>query len=395
MRISWFSNAPFTKTGYGNQTHLFVPRIQALGHDISVSAYYGLQGSILSADGPKGPILIYPAGYTSYGEDIWSVNAHNFEADVCISLMDAWVFQPSMNPHHIPWVPWFPVDMEPLPRIMKEKLSQATRRIVFSKFGLQVVNDAGLDAYYIPHGVDTALYAPMDREKARSYEMINLPQDRFIVGMVAANKGNPSRKAFQQQIEAFAELHKKHDDAFLYLHTCKAERGEHGGVNLPEFLDFLGLKEEHDYAFCDQYINVIGFPGQHMAMLYNAFDVHMLVSMGEGFGIPTLEAQACGCPVITSGWTASDELCFSGWKVEKYEAEKVWTPLAAYQYQPHAGAIAERLEAAYQVKDHQDYRDRAREGALRYDADRIAEKYWKPTLENIESVLPKKLAVKP
>jgi len=78
------------------------------------------------------------------------------------------------------------------------------------------------------------------------------------------------------------------------------------------------------------------------------------------------------------------ELCFGGWKVPKDESQKWWTPLAAYQFAPHTGAILDALESAYQAKGNQDYRKAARKGALAYDADKVTYKYWKPVLEKIE-----------
>lgn len=39
--------------------------------------------------------------------------------------------------------------------------------------------------------------------------------------------------------------------------------------------------------------------------------------LGEGFGIPIIEAQAAGCPVIVTDCTAMTELCLSGWLIEK------------------------------------------------------------------------------
>jgi glycosyltransferase involved in cell wall biosynthesis len=203
------------------------------------------------------------------------------------------------------------------------------------------------------------------------------------VGMVAANKGNPSRKAFCENIAAFKALHDKHPDALLYLHTMK---GSNGGqvVNLPEYIKSLGLVEGKDVIFCDQYMQAIGFADEYMAALYNALDVHLLVSMGEGFGIPIVEAQAAGCPVIVGDWTAMSELCFSGWKVSKKEAHPFYTPLASYQWIPNVEAIADRLESAYRMAGNEDYRKRARDGALAYDADKITQKYWKPVLAEIE-----------
>ena len=176
-------------TGYGNQTKLFTGRIQGMGHEVGITAFYGLEGAILEVQGPRGLIPVYPKGYDMYGQDVWSASAKHFGADVCISLMDSWVFDIDQNPHNIPWVPWFPVDSDPLPPRILKQVSRAHKRIVFSKFGKKVVEAAGLDCYYVPHGVDTKVFQPIPQKAAR--EFLQLPQDKFIVGMVAANKGNP------------------------------------------------------------------------------------------------------------------------------------------------------------------------------------------------------------
>ena len=139
--------------------------------------------------------------------------------------------------------------------------------------------------------------------------------------------------------------------------------------------------------FADQYSYVLGYPDTAMCTLYNCFDVHLLVSMGEGFGMPQLEAQACGVPVICGDWTTMPELCFSGWKVDRKDAEPFFTLQNTYQFLPRVGAIAEKLEAAYQMRGNTDYMERASDGARQYDINRIIEKHWKPVLEKIEQKL--------
>lgn len=48
-------------------------------------------------------------------------------------------------------------------------------------------------------------------------------------------------------------------------------------------------------------IHCLGFvPDQDLPSLYQAADVFIYPSMFEGFGLPPLEAMACGCPVISS-----------------------------------------------------------------------------------------------
>lgn len=384
MRISWLSNAPWARTGYGNQTLLFVPRLQKLGHELQISAFYGMEGGILNWNG----IPVYPRGYHPYGQDVMGAHAAHFRADVMISLLDAWVFEPQMLTGGTRWATWFPVDHDPVPPPVLAKVQKAWARIVYSRHAERLVKEAGLDCYYVPHGVDTKQFRPIDRVEAR--KTLQWPDDKFIVGMVAANKGTPSRKAFQQNITAFAELKKKHPDVMFYLHTVAGE--ENAGMNLPIFIESLGLSygfigrcdpKTVDVLLPDQYQQLIGINDDFMNGVYNAMDVHLLASMGEGFGIPIVEAQAAGCPVIVGDWTAMSELCFSGWKVGKADAEPFYTPLGSYQFLPHTGAITERLEAAYRMKGNQDYRDRARDGALKYDADKVTEKYWKPVLDDM------------
>lgn len=382
MKISWFSNSPHVATGYGNQTKVFVPRIRDIaGYDIACSAFYGLHGAVIEWNG----IHIYPGGYHPYGQDVVTAHAAHQEADIVITLMDAWVCEPEQYAHGIPFCPWFPVDSEPLPRRIHDKVVQSFQPIVFSRFGERVCQEAGLDVRYVPHGVDVNELRPMDREEAR--EMLGFPPDRFIVGMVAANKGNPSRKALTEQMLAFRMFKDQHPDAMLYLHTTTGQRGELGGENLVTYANSLGLKLGEDVIFADQYTLLLGFGDEYMRCVYNAIDVLLSVSKGEGFGIPILESQACGTPVIVGDWTAMSELCLSGWKVPIEHATPWWTPLETYQYIPRPSAIASCLEQAYAHWGDTGMRERARERALAYDADHITRTFWVPVLAEIEQRL--------
>lgn len=375
MRIAWLANAPWAQTGYGVQTRLFVPRIRDLGYDMSIQAFYGLEGGQLSFDN----IPVYPRLFHPYGQDIMGAHSKHFGADIMISLMDAWVMQPETL-GTTRYCPWYPVDMQPLPPPVAAKVSQAFQPIVYSKFGERMSQAAGLDTRYVPHGCDTKSFKPKSKSVAR--EQLGWPQDRYIVGMVAANKGTPSRKAFPQNLEAFAQFKKTHPDALLYLHTNQSLHAEMQGVNLPELCMCLGIGDS--ILFADPYILTLGFNEEHMVNVYNAMDVLLAVSMGEGFGVPILEAQSCGTPVIIGDWTAMPELLFAGWAVAKEDADKWWTPLAAYQFVPRIPAITACLEQAYAHSGSDILAHNAREGAKAYDADRVTEKYWKPVLAEIE-----------
>ena len=380
MRLNWFSNSPAATTGYGVQTKLFVPRLaKLLDKGISVTAFFGVQSGVLNINGIK----VYPNYKHPYGQDIIGAHAEWDRADAVVTLVDAWVIQNENI--GLPWFPWFPIDHEPMPANVLAKVRQAAKPIVMSKFGKRMAEQVGLDVWYVPHGVDTSIFKPLDREEAR--EHLKWPQDKFIVGMVAANKDNPSRKAFHEQIAAFAALHAAHPDTVLYLHT---DDGTHGGsgVDLIKFIRRMGLVIGEDVLICDQYMNSLGFPDSYMVDVYNGLDVLTNVAMGEGFGIPILEAQACGTPVIVGDWTSMSELCFAGWKVDKAEAMPIYHDFFdAFQWQATAGAIADRMEQAYAAKGDYELRNKARRGALPYDADDVTRRYWKPVIREMQEMI--------
>ena len=144
----------------------------------------------------------------------------------------------------------------------------------------------------------------------------------------------------------------------------------------------LGLIEGQDVIFCNQYQNMLGYSPEYMAEFYNAMDVHLITTRGEGFGIPILEAQACGVPVITGGWTANKELFWAGQLLDpETDADREYTGLASYNFRPRVGSIDAALEEEYQ------HRSDASEAVLKaqeYNADGITERYWKPILAEIE-----------
>jgi len=290
------------------------------------------------------------------------------------------------------WTPWFPVDHVTIPAIIMHNVRQAFHPITMSKHASAEMDKAGMEYSYAPCAIDTSVFKP--HPMAESREELKFPLDKFIVGMVAMNKGNPSRKAFHQNIAAFAALQKKHGDCVMYLHTMDGTRNATEVENLVEYCKALGLSygyafkddcQDKDVIFADQYGMAIGYTPEMMAKIYSSLDVHCGVTRGEGFGIPIIEAQACGTPVIVGDWSSMPELVFSGWKVDKKDADPVFTPLNAFQFIPRIAGIAEALDRAYQMRGNQDYRKRAAAGVKSYDIEKVIDKYWLPTIAKIEA----------
>lgn len=380
MKILWVSNAPWVGTGYGNQTAIFPRRLKdTLGHGLTIGSFYGLEGSPRKTS----DMWVFPVGRDAYSNDVIAKDAEFLEADIVITLMDVWVLHNAVT-SKFRWVPWLPVDHDPVPPIVADALETAYQPIAYSQFGVRKLQECGYKPLYVPHGIETDLFKPMDRLEARA-SLAGCPADTFLVGIVAANKGHPSRKAFDQQIRAFAELHKRHSDTMLYLHTEMS--GVSDGEYIPRIIELAGV-DTKAIAHPDQYQYRRGLISQEqMVARYNSFDVLMNATRGEGFGIPILEAQACGTPVIVTDFSSMPELCFSGWKVGY--SDKEFTYQNSYQVLPSVPDLVDALEEAYQQNSEKraEMRQRARDGAMAYDADRVTAEYWKPVLETIEQRL--------
>ena len=64
---------------------------------------------------------------------------------------------------------------------------------------------------------------------------------------------------------------------------------------------------------------------EELPRLYAQADLFMFASLGEGFGLPTLEAMAAGTPVVTSAITSLPEVCGdAAWLVEPTDPERIF-----------------------------------------------------------------------
>jgi glycosyltransferase involved in cell wall biosynthesis len=238
--------------------------------------------------------------------------------------------------------PWLPIDHDPVPQIVLDCLQGAHLPLTYSKWGHQLLADAGVDNLYIPHGIEPSIYRVNENQDAVSqFRQEKLRGVDHLTVMVAANKGFPDRKAFQVQLRSWAKFAKDKPDAKLYIHTEPSTR--YGGVDMFALLRNLGIGDR--VYFPNQYEYSKGYSAEYLAMMYNAADVFMGAAMAEGFGIPIIEAQACGTPVIVTDFSSMPELVRWGYKVQP--RDMWWSPLNAWQAWPDVDGITEALEELY------------------------------------------------
>lgn len=411
MRVLWASDAPDACSGYSVITRQQAPKLAELGHDVALLATFGHHGAKREWHPPHWPpgenMRVYPGGLDAFANDAIGPAARDWGADIVITLKDVHVFRPEAF-QGLRWVPLIPCDHEPIPPQVAACARAAYRPIAYAPNGFRELRRIGLDPLYVPHSFDPSITFPMDRAEAR--KKLGVAPDAFVIGMVAVNRGGlPSRKAWAENLEGAAIFLKQHPDAILFLHTYLCTDGREGGINIPmlvaQLIETYRFDMSRQVAHCDQQRYIDGFPDSDMTLLYNAIDVLNAVSLGEGFGIPQLEAQACGAPVITSEWAAARDLCFSGWAVRdtRGHRHRFYDGQGAYVFMPDPESIAERMEEAYQAKKetpvgpmafsvpegdlvprYETMRLKAVLGAAPYRLDYVVQTYWKPALASIE-----------
>jgi glycosyltransferase involved in cell wall biosynthesis len=138
--------------------------------------------------------------------------------------------------------------------------------------------------------------------------------------MVASNSEESGRKAFDAQIQAFKLFHDKNPRAWLHIHAENTR-----AYDIPRILEIFGLfstrsafvdwKDNRKRTLGDAPIHgsCVSVTSAHMlnrlddfdmAKLYTAADVLLAATCSEGCGVPILEAQLCGTPVVTNRTTA-------------------------------------------------------------------------------------------
>jgi hypothetical protein len=384
LRILWYSNAPFVPTGYGTQTAQAVTRLIKEGHEVAIHAMYGLEGVSSNWNGIK----MYPRGMAPYSDDVlvahgmdWANGNPKLPA-LIMTLFDVWPLKSKSLDMVKNIASWVPIDHAPCPADVVDWCKKPNvKPIAMSRFGEQMLNDAGVECFYAPHGIED-VFNPDSKmvNGGRTFtgrELMGIPDDKFVVMMNAANKGaSPSRKSFAENLLAFGIFAQDKPDAILYLHTEKD--GAMGGVNLDHLLHACGIREDQ-YKIVDQYAYRTGFPQQALASMYADADVLLSASMGEGFGLAVIEAQACGTRVIVSDFTAQPELVGSGWAVE---VQPFWD---AHQRSwfciPQVGSIVDALKHSYEAPRGVD--QVAVDFAKAYNADAVWEAHWKPVMKGL------------
>lgn len=189
-------------------------------------------------------------------------------------------------------------------------LNKLDRAIFWTRFGQEEAVKGGFTkpSGVVPLGVDLAIYTPGNRVAARrALGLGPVPDNAFIVGNV--NRNQP-RKRLDLTIAYFAEWVRERDikDAYLYLHV--APTGD-VGYNCEQLAAYHGIGQQDGYPLGRLILSepevFTGSSEAQLAATYQAFDVQLSTTHGEGWGLTTMEGMACGIPQIVPDWSALGE----------------------------------------------------------------------------------------
>lgn len=251
---------------------------------------------------------VLPGLTWDYGENYLQQHYEREGCNMLLQVGDAWPLGklPDLAiADKILWVQWLAVDWLGMPKNIINRIRPAHKLVPFSRYGEKALRKANFPnvepAIWL--GLNTDLWKPQERDKRMMY-LLGYEPDTFNLLIVGANQ---ERKAIFEQLEAIRLLRQTNPEIplRLYLHTqMKRDRDLYADI------DELGIGDVITYP--DPYIMDTGGVGEkEMVMMFNCADV-LLNCAFEGFGLPMVQAQACGVPVIYLLEGTGQELVQSG-----------------------------------------------------------------------------------
>lgn len=306
-------------TGFARVTHGLLDNLSPQWdiHVLGVN-YFG--------DPHNHPYKIYPA---IVGGDAWGFGRikeiyDRLCPDVVVILNDLWVgrkLAEQLEGLPAPIYLYFPVDSENFCPPLVEGLEKY-RLITYTNYGLSVLRASGVTApiEILHHGVDTSVFFPMDRQEARKVGR-GIGEDDFIV--LNANRNQP-RKRIDLTIQGFCQFAADKPNARLYLHMGKKDMGWDIETLFSMEADRHGFDPKGRLITSgDLDVGGGGLPVKILNAIYNAADVHINTSEGEGWGLTSHEGAMCNVPQIVPAHSACLEL---------FQGQGVIMPISYQQY---------------------------------------------------------------
>jgi glycosyltransferase involved in cell wall biosynthesis len=385
--VVWISDSPTTPSGFGTVTRNICGRLRRLGYKVTILGWQSHEPGEF-----EGCEVVPVAGKRFGGDVLYSLLVRKRPTAV-VALADVWWLPDFAAPHvrrqleliDAPWILYFPVDGNKadgtLPASWIQLLREVDVPVAMSKYGRRLAQECGVDCNYIPHGVDLDIFVP-PLDRAMEKQRLGMG-DKFVV---LSDCRNQPRKLLPRLLDIFAGFAAVRSDVVLHLHTDPddefAQSGDYS-YNVKGDMELLKLQDKVRFTPGFAMRSNMGLAERELAGYYQAADVHLLASSGEGFGLPTLQAAATGVVPLATAYSASHELVaghgeavsVSGWSENEFGIRRALIDVD--------DAVA-RLCALYDNRVLLRERSiQAREFAMTYGWDEVASQ-WDRLLHSVE-----------
>lgn len=260
---------------------------------------------------PYEPEKFNPKGNDKYEKLYWHDIRIKSENKPKEKLPYVWIRHQWPPKNEVPkgakWIINQPWEFSMLTRDLKEVFDAADEVWTPSTWCRNVYIDSGINPnkiQVIPNGIDPELFTPYGKKlPLKTKKKVKF---LFVGGTIV-------RKGIDILLDAFVSTFTKHDDVCLVIKDMGGD-SFYKGQTAKEYIHKLQLiNDTPDIEYIEEMMDE-----KDIAALYRACDVFVSPYRGEGFSLPTLEAMACGLPVIVTKGGATDDFVDEnvGWQVK-------------------------------------------------------------------------------
>lgn len=326
IKVLWYSDF-LCHTGFGNVASEMMKQLLSTGkYEFEVVGinYHGKPYNIKGGDYEEfKDVPVWSAQHSRGGDSVLGLNILSeliteSEFDILFILQDSFnliplrgVIEAARRKKNFKYILYFPVDGGLKPTWIEEAAKVADFPVVYTNYGkkeLQKISSS-LSTRVLYHGINQEIFFPFKTDKERDdfrKSYFDLSPTDFLITNVNRNQ---IRKDFPRSLLAFAEFCKRYPEvnAYFYLHCII---NDSAGVDLSEFCrTYLppDVIKRLKYPNMD-IMRDTGYPIEILNSFYGASDLVTSTTLGEGFGLSTIEAMACKTPVVMPNNSATTEI---------------------------------------------------------------------------------------